>query len=178
MFSTPTNWGRAAIRKPSQLTPRRPRSVNRTPRLLRGRPQNERHAQVDPTRRVEAEKGLPLFADPTGEIPCAAGDDAGDCPAAFDALRGELLLALTAEHVQLRRVHPQRRRGKVVRRDEMRPSADPNPDMPATFGIEGRTVTVDGAGGEDATFGNEERATLGLGVFRLDKRRDKLPGEV
>src|SRR5918999_2654444 len=60
----------------------------------------------------------------------------------------------------------------------MRPSADPNPDMPALVGIEGRTVTIDGAGREDATSGDEERATLGLRVFRLNKGRDKLSGEV
>src|SRR5687767_12150629 len=67
-------------------------------RLFRGRAQNERHAQVGPTRPVETEKGLPLFADPTGKISRAAGHDASDGPVAFDAVSGELLLALTAEH--------------------------------------------------------------------------------
>jgi hypothetical protein len=48
----------------------------------------------------------------------------------------------------------------------------------AAVGIERGAVAFDGAGGEDAPFGHEERAALRLGVFGHDEGWDELAGEI
>ena len=159
---------------------RRPQvtDLRRTVCRLRGWTQDERDPQVDPARRIEAEKGLPLFTNPAGEISGAAGDDARERPAPFQAFGRQLLLGLPPEDEQLRRLDPPRSRRYLIRCNEMRTAADPHTNVAAAVGIESRAVALDGAGRKNPALGDKERAAFGLRMLRLDEGRPELAGEV
>ena len=116
--------------------------------------------------------------DPAGEIAGAAGDDPRDRAAALDAFGRELLLALPANHEELRRIDPPIGRRNLVRRNEMRATANPDTDVTCFVRIEARAVTLNRALREDAALGDEERTALGPRIFRLDEGRNELAGEI